>query len=123
MINNLTCALQVLQLFPDYSFSVIAEDLRQTRSVDLTVENILEGRLLPTLPSFQQEPSLSTLPTFVSREEKSFDVSQEPEKLFVDDPQERQHALQCRKHELIAEARNRFLQRQALENNPTSNES
>ncbi|XP_046644514.1 E3 ubiquitin-protein ligase AMFR-like [Daphnia pulicaria] len=113
---------QVLQLFPDYSFSVIVEDLRQTRSVDLTVENILEGRLLPTLPSFQQEPSLSTLPTFV-RQENQFDVSQEPEKLFVDDPQERQHILQCRKHELIAEARNRFLQRQALENNSTIIES
>ncbi len=109
-------------MFPDYSFSVIVEDLRQTRSVDLTVENILEGRLLPTLPSFQQEPSLSTLPTFV-RQENQFDVSQEPEKLFVDDPQERQHILQCRKHELIAEARNRFLQRQALENNSTIIES
>jgi autocrine motility factor receptor len=110
-------------MFPDYSFSVIIEDLRQTRSVDLTVENILEGRLLPTLPSFQQEPSLSTLPKIVSQEQTPFEVSQEPDKLFVDDPQERQQILQCRKHELVEEARNRFFQRQALANispNPDS---
>lgn len=41
-------ARQVQQLFPHYPQSVILEDLRLTRSVELTVENILDGAL--TLP-------------------------------------------------------------------------
>ncbi|KAI9564188.1 hypothetical protein GHT06_007926 [Daphnia sinensis] len=107
-------AEQVLQMFPDYSFGVLIDDLRQTGSLDLTVENILDGRLLPTLPSFQQEPSLLTLPTFVTKEGNSSDSSEEPDKIFVNDPNERQKILHFRKHDLIEEARNRFLQRQVV---------
>lgn len=101
-------------MFPDYSFGVLIDDLRQTGSLDLTVENILDGRLLPTLPSFQQEPSLLTLPTFVTKEGNSCESSEEPENIFVDDPNERQKILHFRKHDLIEEARNRFLQRQVV---------
>lgn len=40
-------AYQVLQMFPAMPMSIVLDDLRITRSVELTVENILEGRLVP----------------------------------------------------------------------------
>ncbi|KAK7500282.1 hypothetical protein BaRGS_00008505 [Batillaria attramentaria] len=39
---------QVQAVFPNFPQQVILEDLRQTRSVDLTIDNILEGRLTAT---------------------------------------------------------------------------
>ncbi|KAK0078082.1 hypothetical protein PV326_009602, partial [Microctonus aethiopoides] len=36
----------VQQLFPHYPRNVVLEDLRITRSVELTIENILDGRLI-----------------------------------------------------------------------------
>lgn len=47
---------QVQAVFPNYPQSAILEDLRQTRSVDITIDNILEGRILPVSFSryFQQ---------------------------------------------------------------------
>ena len=36
---------QVLQMFPNFPQQVILEDLRQTRSVEVTIDNILENRL------------------------------------------------------------------------------
>lgn len=38
-------ARQVLSVFPHMPLSLVTEDLRNTRSVDFTIENILEGRL------------------------------------------------------------------------------
>lgn len=38
-------ARQVLQVFPHMPLNVVMDDLRTTRSVDFTIENILEGRL------------------------------------------------------------------------------
>ncbi|XP_053401749.1 E3 ubiquitin-protein ligase AMFR-like [Mercenaria mercenaria] len=38
-------ARQVLQVFPHMPLNVVMDDLRVTRSVDFTIENILEGRL------------------------------------------------------------------------------
>lgn len=106
-------------MFPDYTIAALIDDLRQTRSLDLTIEKILDGRLLPTFPSFQQEPSLSTVPVFVNQD-TSHNASEVQEKVFVEDPQERQQILQCRKHELIEEARIRFLQKQTHTNISTS---
>lgn len=40
-------ARQVQQMFPRYPMSVIIADLQITRSLELTVDNILEGRLVP----------------------------------------------------------------------------
>ncbi|XP_038077214.1 E3 ubiquitin-protein ligase AMFR-like [Patiria miniata] len=42
-LNNM--ATQVQQMFPNYPLPVLIEDLRVTRSVEVTVDNILEGRL------------------------------------------------------------------------------
>lgn len=35
----------MLQVFPHMPLNAVIEDLRVTRSVDFTIENILEGRL------------------------------------------------------------------------------
>ena len=48
----------VLELFPQISLSSILDDLQMTHSVELTIENILDGRLR-TLPT----PSTSTAST------------------------------------------------------------
>lgn len=44
-------ARQVLQVFPHMPRNVVIDDLRVTRSVDFTIENILEGRLQAPPPS------------------------------------------------------------------------
>jgi hypothetical protein len=48
-------ALQVQQMFPHYPLWVLVADLRMSHSAELTVENILEGRLLPPAPMFNQD--------------------------------------------------------------------
>lgn len=48
------------QLFPHYPRNIVIEDLRLTRSVEITIENILEGRI--TLPHHViEEPELDML--------------------------------------------------------------
>jgi len=98
-------------MFPDYPMDALIDDLRETHSVDATVENILEGRLLPMqdYSSFQNEQSnLLDL----SRPLTSTISSQETkEKQFLKNPQERQHILHSRKRDLLEEKRKQFIQR------------
>ena len=39
-------ATQVRTMFPHYPQAVLIEDLRVTRSMEVTIDNILEGRLV-----------------------------------------------------------------------------
>lgn len=48
--------LKVQQLFPHIPFSTIINDLRVTRSVELTIENVLDGRLVA--PVVFREPEV-----------------------------------------------------------------
>lgn len=105
-------------MFPDYQLVTLIDDLRLTRSLDLTVENILEGRLSPTLPSFQQEPSP---PAPLLPEESALD--EDIGNKFRNDPQERQRVLVNRKLELLDGARNRFVQRQTRLGGTSNEES
>jgi E3 ubiquitin-protein ligase AMFR len=101
-------------MFPDYPLVAVIDDLRRTRSVDLTVENILDGRLLPTLPMFQQEPS----PEASSEMAPEFTPQIESTTVkFVENPEERQQLLKSRKRDLLATARLRFIQKQAQTSN------
>nr|CAD7400110.1 unnamed protein product [Timema cristinae] len=45
----------VQQLFPYLSLPTIVEDLRATRSVELTIENVLDGRIVAPPPMFQRD--------------------------------------------------------------------
>lgn len=106
-------AEQIVQMFPDYTLSAVIEDLRSTGSMDVTIENILNGQLEPSLPSFQQEPS--NLSSSQDQGEVAISAaSREP--IFVEDPIERQQLLNSRKANLMEETRHRFLRKQALNN-------
>lgn len=48
-------ARQVQQLFPHVSLTTVIEDLRVTRSVELTIENVLDGRVVAPPPMFQRD--------------------------------------------------------------------
>ena len=47
-------ARQVQQLFPHIPLDVLMEDLRLSRSIELTVENVLDGRV--TVPEREDTP-------------------------------------------------------------------
>lgn len=51
---------QVQQLFPHFSLPIIIDDLRVTRSVELTIENILDGRLNSTV--FHESEAITPSP-------------------------------------------------------------
>ncbi|XP_054162781.1 E3 ubiquitin-protein ligase AMFR-like [Oppia nitens] len=71
-------ARQVLDMFPHITLNTIIEDLRISRSVELTIENILDGRVVPPvqttsryqfdesylLPSTSSSTAVSTTPVF-----------------------------------------------------------
>lgn len=66
--NNLNInhmAEQVHQMFPHYSLASIRADLQTTFSMELTIDNILEERLLPPLqlriPSDDEDDSFETM--------------------------------------------------------------
>jgi len=48
---------RVQEVFPDVPPAVITQDLMQTHSVELTIENFLEGRM-PTIPQTQQNNTI-----------------------------------------------------------------
>lgn len=51
-------ARQVQQMFPNMPLNIITDDLRATRSIEVTIENILDERLVP--PPFQMQGSRSS---------------------------------------------------------------
>lgn len=59
MMITIFVILKVQQLFPQIPLNVIIDDLHVTRSVELTIENVLDGHL--QIP-FQSAPP-SPLPT------------------------------------------------------------
>ncbi|XP_057318277.1 E3 ubiquitin-protein ligase AMFR-like isoform X2 [Microplitis mediator] len=125
-------ARQVMHLFPHYPRNVVLEDLRITRSVELTVENILDGRL--TLPhhvigeieaetSTQTQSSNNhTLPSPVTSItwDPKFDIpvvdsqTEEPSTVggrFSKCSNERERILQRRKEHMLLTARRKYLEK------------
>ena len=126
-------ARQVQQLFPHYSLPVIIEDLRVTRSVELTIENILDGRL--NSPGFRESetitPSSSNVPLSIlqsnngqpetSNSQNWDDINEEnvdPDDAvaigsrFSKSPSEREQILHKRKERLIQTARKKYVEKQ-----------
>jgi hypothetical protein len=54
--GKINSCLQVQQLFPHIPISTITSDLRVTRSVEITIENVLDGRLVA--PAMYREPEV-----------------------------------------------------------------
>ncbi|PSN50961.1 hypothetical protein C0J52_07636 [Blattella germanica] len=95
-------ARQVQQLFPHLALATVIEDLRATRSVELTIENVLDGRVVAPPPMFQRdsEPPMQEL-----------ELSPGP----ADSSTERERILQLRKEQLIINARRRYMERHKSE--------
>lgn len=68
-------ARQVQQLFPHIPLSTVIEDLRLSRSVELTIENILDGRVVAPPPMFQREPTPPQTPVAETKVERTNDES------------------------------------------------
>lgn len=64
IFENMFLVLQVQQLFPQLPLNVIIDDLHITRSVDLTIENVLDG--LVQTPFQSAPPSPQPTPTTTS---------------------------------------------------------
>lgn len=127
-------AHQIQQMFPHLSVSAIIEDLYSTRSMDVTVENILDGKLVTPIASNSNQASLvlgkkQALCAGLDFIEDavfpadSYDV-EELERFpglmsmhiasplgcrFSKSPQERERILAKRKDDLIKQARRRYL--------------
>lgn len=71
-------------MFPHIPISLIIDDLRLTRSVEITIENVLDGRLVgPAMfrePELLQTPALTNLP----QEQNAIEISQSWEDIPTD---------------------------------------
>lgn len=124
-------ARQVQQLFPHYPRNVVLEDLRVTRSVELTIENILDGRLIlphhvieePELESVAQAQRTAShiLPNPLAQNswDPRFDIpaadsGEEPSHLggrFSKSSTERERILQRRKEHMLLTARRKYFEK------------
>ncbi|XP_046747934.1 E3 ubiquitin-protein ligase AMFR-like isoform X1 [Diprion similis] len=131
-------ARQVQQLFPYYPRNVILEDLRGTRSIEITIENILDSRLLPphhVIEEPEVEPATTTqtttahilpIPLVQDTLDPRLDIpaadsGEEPSNLggrFSKSSMERERILQRRKEHMLLTARRKYFER-----HPHHNES
>ncbi|KZC04470.1 PREDICTED: E3 ubiquitin-protein ligase AMFR-like [Dufourea novaeangliae] len=129
---------QVQQLFPHFPRNVIQEDLRVTRSIDWTIENILDGVLVPPHHLIEESQSESVPQIHISITEINVslnsasgspptdprfdmpvaDSGEEPSSLgarFSKSSMEREHILQHRKEHMRLNARRKFMEKHRKE--------
>lgn len=133
-------ARQVQQLFPHMPMPVIMDDLRLTRSVDFTIENILDGRLVAPPGRRFREDAPDAAPAVVQAtlaappdssgqshsHQDSIVSEEEPTNLggrFSKSPSERERILHLRKEQLLQAARRRYLDKQAVSKTTPESES
>lgn len=102
----LRMSAQVSEVLPYVPRDVILRDLGRTRSVDLTISNILEGvvAFTPITPPPQPRPSIS----------QSISRTPELQKSFPKSSQDRMSSFQERKAKMIADARKRYIEKHGL---------
>ncbi|KAM8877933.1 E3 ubiquitin-protein ligase AMFR-like [Synchiropus picturatus] len=112
-------AHQIQEMFPQVPSYLVMQDLQLTRSVEMTTDNILEGRIQVPFPT--QAPERASLQVNPPQEEQAGpsgeaeDGLSEPDNMevrggrFSKSAEERQKMLKQRKEDLIHEARRRFL--------------
>ncbi|XP_063919658.1 E3 ubiquitin-protein ligase AMFR-like [Zophobas morio] len=124
-------ARQVQQLFPHIPITTIINDLRVTRSVEITIENVLDGRLVA--PAMYREPDvvpsanrpMSVLQTNCDtnlQQERNWDeLSTDPVETedasslgsrFSKSSSEREKILHRRKENLLQTARKKYIEKQ-----------
>lgn len=112
-------AHQIQEMFPQVPSYLVMQDLQLTRSVELTTDNILEGRIQVPFPTQAIERApLQMNSTSEPQAETSGAVGQgsaEPDNIearggrFSKSAEERQKMLKQRKEELLQHARRRYL--------------
>ncbi|KAF7996268.1 hypothetical protein HCN44_001900 [Aphidius gifuensis] len=129
-------ARHVQQLFPHYPRNVVLEDLRITRSVEMTVENILDGRLIiphHVINEIEDEPAIQSqsvnsnniLNTPTPMPSKTWDLKldlpvendsvEEPLTIgsrFSKSSTEREQILQRRRQHMLMTARRKYVEKQ-----------
>ncbi|XP_042561405.1 E3 ubiquitin-protein ligase AMFR-like [Clupea harengus] len=116
-------AHQIQEMFPQVPYNLLLQDLQLTRSVEVTTDNILEGRIQVPFPtqSVERVPlQMSAAPedSAAGNNSSSSDTMiAEPESLevrgsrFSKSAEERQKMLLQRKEELLQQARRRFIKK------------
>ncbi|XP_066525044.1 E3 ubiquitin-protein ligase AMFR [Hoplias malabaricus] len=112
-------AHQIQEMFPQVPYHLVLQDLQLTRSVEVTTDNILEGRIqvpFPTQPverapiqvnlTPDAEPGASGGSEVSAAETEDFEVRGSR---FSKSAEERQRMLLQRKEELLQRARRRYL--------------
>lgn len=112
-------AHQIQEMFPQIPYHLVLQDLQLTRSVEITTDNILEGRIqvpFPTQPSERVPLELSPgTDEAAGASGSSENVPNETEDFeargsrFSKSAEERQRMLLQRKEELLHHARRRYL--------------
>uniref|UniRef100_A0A8C6UYG5 E3 ubiquitin-protein ligase AMFR n=1 Tax=Neogobius melanostomus TaxID=47308 RepID=A0A8C6UYG5_9GOBI len=113
-------AHQIQEMFPQVPSYLVMQDLQLTRSVELTTDNILEGRIQVPFPTqaIERGPPAQVNTSLEQQPEASEAVeeaSAEPENIearggrFSKSAEERQKMLKQRKEEMIQQARRRYL--------------
>ncbi|KAK6480166.1 E3 ubiquitin-protein ligase AMFR-like isoform X1 [Huso huso] len=112
-------AHQIQEMFPQIPYHLVLQDLQLTRSVEITTDNILEGRIqvpFPTQPSERVPLELSPgTNEAAGASGSSENVPNETEDFeargsrFSKSAEERQRMLLQRKEELLQHARRRYL--------------
>ncbi|CAG9563694.1 unnamed protein product [Danaus chrysippus] len=104
---------QVLAVFPQYGREAVMADLARSRSADVTVHNILEGRLPPPPPP-PPAPAHAPPPAIVAPiHTHTTHLGQHSTEGFSSVAAEREDTLRRRKEALLAAARRRYLERRA----------
>ncbi|XP_062404560.1 E3 ubiquitin-protein ligase AMFR [Sardina pilchardus] len=116
-------AHQIQEMFPQVPYNLLLQDLQLTRSVEVTTDNILEGRIQVPFPTQTVERvplQMGAPPEDLAAGSSSSGgdtASTEPESLevrgsrFSKSAEERQKMLLQRKEELLQQARRRFINR------------
>ncbi|XP_067291987.1 E3 ubiquitin-protein ligase AMFR [Pseudorasbora parva] len=112
-------AHQIQEMFPQVPYHLILQDLQLTRSVEVTTDNILEGRIQVPFPtqSVERTPIQGNAALEESGGASSSSEVAAPEDFevrgsrFSKSADERQRMLMQRKEELLLRARRRYLHR------------
>ncbi|XP_051741260.1 autocrine motility factor receptor a [Ctenopharyngodon idella] len=110
-------AHQIQEMFPQVPYHLILQDLQLTRSVEVTTDNILEGRIQVPFPtqSVERTPIQGNTAAEESAGASSSSEVTAPEDFevrgsrFSKSADERQRMLMQRKEELLQRARRRYL--------------
>ncbi|KAM7101868.1 E3 ubiquitin-protein ligase AMFR isoform 2-T2 [Ciconia maguari] len=110
-------AHQIQEMFPQVPYHLVLQDLQLTRSVEITTDNILEGRIQVPFPTQTERVPLelnSRLEEMVEFSEMEAEPSETEDfeargSRFSKSADERQRMLVQRKEDLLQQARKRYL--------------